>query len=75
MMTQAKKQTLMMAVTVALGVTCAKDQLWRRLNDAERERGALSLEWAIIAAIVVALAAIVAVAITAAVKSHVADIH
>jgi hypothetical protein len=73
-MTQAKTQTLMLAVTVALVVTGAKDQLRARLHGSDAERGSQTLEWAIIAAIVVALAAIVAIKITAAVNSHAAQI-
>jgi hypothetical protein len=50
----------------------AREQLWGRLHRAEGDRGSQSLEWAIIAAIVVGLVAIVAIKITAAVNSHVA---
>lgn len=74
-MAQAKTQTLMLAATLALALTGATEQLRGRLNGANQQRGSQSLEWAIIAAIVVALVGIVAAAITAAVQSHVAQIH
>jgi hypothetical protein len=74
MMTQAKRQTLMLAVSVALAVTGAKEHFSGRLRAEGGERGSQSLEWAIIAAIVVALAAIVTIKITGAVQSHVAQI-
>ena len=74
MTTQVKTKTLMLAVTLALAVTGAKEQLRERMQGADGQRGALSLEWAIIGAIVVALAAVVAIKITAAVDTYVAQI-
>ena len=74
MTTQARTRTLMLAVTVALEVTVAREQLRGRLHRHGGERGSQSLEWALIAAIVVGLVAIVAVKITSAVNSHAAQI-
>jgi hypothetical protein len=72
MMTQAKTQTLMLGVSVEQMITSAKEQLRGRLHGAGGDRGSQTLEWAIIAAIVVGLCAIVAVKITAAVNTHAA---
>jgi hypothetical protein len=58
-MTQARTQTLMLAVTVVLAATAAKAQLQGRLRDSGSERGSSALEWAIIAAIAVAVAGVV----------------
>ena len=73
-MTQARTQTLMLAVTVALVVTAAKDQLLWRLQDPDGERGSSALEWAIIAAIAVGVAAVVGAKVIAAVNVHSAQI-
>ena len=72
MMTQAKTRTLTLGVNIQMALNNAREQLWGRLQRAEGDRGSQSLEWAIIAAIVVGLVAIVAIKITAAVNSHVA---
>ena len=72
--TRARTQTLMLAVTVVLTLTAATEQLWGRLQGRESERGASSLEWAIIAGIACVLAGVVGVKITNAVNSHAAQI-
>ena len=72
--TRARTQTLMLAVTVVLTVTAATEQLRGRLQGRESERGASSLEWAIIAGIACVLAGVVGVKITNAVNSHAAQI-
>jgi hypothetical protein len=64
----------MLAATLVLAVTGAKDQLRARLDSHDADRGSQSLEWALIAAIAVGLVAIVAFKITAAVTSHAAEI-
>ena len=74
MMTQARTQTLMLGVSVERAITSAKEQLRGRMQGADGDRGSQTLEWAIIAAIVVGLAAVVAVKITAAVTTHAAQI-
>lgn len=82
MMTQARTQvgaqvratTLMLAVTVVLVGLAAKDQLRGRLHS-EGERGASALEWAIIAAIAVAIVAVVGAKVTSAVNTHAAKIQ
>jgi hypothetical protein len=74
MMTQARTQTLMLGVRVEQMIISAKEQLRGRLQGADGDRGSQTLEWAIIAAIVVGLAAVVAVKITAAVTTHAAQI-
>jgi hypothetical protein len=73
-MTQARTQTLMLAVTAMTALTSAKAQLRGRLQSPESERGSSSLEWAIIAALAVLVAGIVAAKIIAAVTSHAAQI-
>jgi hypothetical protein len=73
-MTQARTQTLMLAVTVVLIVTTGKERLRGRLHGPDSERGSSALEWAIIAAIAVGLAAVVGAKIIAAVNSHSAQI-
>ena len=70
MMTQVKTQTLMLAVTVYLAVNAGRDQLRGRLRDPDGERGSSALEWAIIAAIAVAVVAVVGAKVTAAVTAH-----
>jgi hypothetical protein len=74
MMTQARTQTLMLAVTVVLIVTSGKERLRGRLQGPDSERGSSALEWAIIAAIAVGVAAVVGAKIIAAVNSHSAQI-
>jgi hypothetical protein len=74
MMTQARTQTLILVVTVLLAVTAAGQQLRGRLQGAEGERGASALEWAIIAAIAVAVAGVVGAKVIAAVNTHSAQI-
>jgi len=74
MMTQARTQTLMVAVTVALAVTGVKDQLQERLHGSDGQRGSSALEWAIIAAIVVGIAGVVGAKVIAAVNAHAAQI-
>jgi heme A synthase len=74
MMTQVRTQTLILAVTVVLAVNTAKDQLRGRLGDPDGERGSSALEWAIIAAIAVAVVALVGAKVTAAVAAHSANI-
>ena len=74
MMTQARTQTLMLGVSVEQMIASAKEQLQGRMQGADGDRGSQTLEWAIIAAIVVGLAAVVAVKITAAVTTHAAQI-
>jgi hypothetical protein len=74
MMTQARTQTLILVVTVVLAVTAAGQQLRGRLRGAEGERGASALEWAIIAAIAVAVAGVVGAKVIAAVNTHSAQI-
>ena len=73
-MTWARARTLMMAVTVGLVVAAAFDLLLERMRDPDGERGSSALEWAIIAAIVVALVALVGAKIIAAVNAHAAQI-
>ena len=73
-MTQARTQALMLAAVVVLAVSTAGERLRGRLRSPERERGALALEWAIIAAIAVVIAGIVAVKVVAAVNAHAAQI-
>ena len=72
MMTQAKTRTLTLGVNVQMALNNAREQLGGWLRGAKDDRGSQSLEWAIIAAIVVGLVTIVAIKITAAVNSHVA---
>jgi hypothetical protein len=74
MMTQVKTRTLILAVTVLLAVNAGKDQLRGRLRDPDDERGSSALEWAIIAAIAVAVVAVVGAKVTAAVTTHSANI-
>lgn len=74
MMMQARKQTLLVAVAMVLTITTAKEQLQRRLQGTDGERGASALEWAIIAAIAVGLAAVVGAKVIAAVNTHSAQI-
>jgi len=74
MMTQARTTILMLAVTVVLALTAAKDQLQGRLQGPDGERGASALEWAIIAAIAVGVAGVVGAKVIAAVNSHSAQI-
>ncbi len=74
MMTQARTQTLMLAVMVVLALTTSKEQLRGRLKAATGERGSQTLEWAIIAAIVVGIATVVGAKIIAAVNAHAAQI-
>ena len=74
MMTQAKTRTLTLGVRMDLALNSAREQFWERCHRAEADRGAQSLEWALIAAIAVGLVAIVAIKITAAVNSHAAQI-
>jgi len=74
MMMQARRQTLMVAVTMVLIVSTAKEQLQGRLQGPDGERGASALEWAIIAAIAVGLAAVVGAKVIAAVNTHSAQI-
>ncbi|MEP7194330.1 MAG: hypothetical protein ABI903_15885 [Actinomycetota bacterium] len=71
---QARKQTLLVAVAMVLTITTAKEQLQRRLQGPDGERGASALEWAIIAAIAVGLAAVVGAKVIAAVNTHSAQI-
>lgn len=63
--------TLLVTVTALTGA--ARDRVLAA-HQVGRERGASALEWAIMAAAVVALMAIVVVKITAAVTSHVSQI-
>ena len=74
MITQVKTQTLMLAVTVLLAVNAGINQMRGRLRDPDGERGSSALEWAIIAAIAVAVVAVVGAKVTAAVTSHSANI-
>jgi len=74
MMTQARTQTLMLAVTVVLMITTGREQLRGRLQRPHGERGSSALEWAIIAAIAVGLAAVVGAKVMSAVNSHSAQI-
>jgi len=64
----------MMAVTVGLVAAAAFDLLLERMRDPDGQRGSSALEWAIIAAIVVALVALVGAKIIAAVNAHAAQI-
>ena len=73
-MMQARTQTLILAVTVVLAVTAGKNQMLARLQGPEGERGASALEWAIIAAIAVAVVAVVGAKVTAAVTTHASQI-
>ena len=72
--TQVKASTLMLAVTVVLAAFAAKDHFHGRLHGAQGERGASALEWAIIAAVAVAIVAVVAAKVTSAVNTHAANI-
>jgi hypothetical protein len=72
-MTRARGQILMLAVTLLVIIAAAKDQL-RRLEGSDGERGASALEWAIIAAIAVAVAGVVGAKVVAAVSTHSAQI-
>jgi hypothetical protein len=73
-MTRARTQTLMLAAAVVTVIAAAGEQLRARLHSPDRQRGTSSLEWAIIAAIVVGLATLVGAKVIAAVNSHAAQI-
>jgi hypothetical protein len=73
-MMRVRTQTLMLAVTVVAIIAFAREQLWGRLHGSDGERGASALEWAIIAAIAVAVAGVVGAKVIAAVNSHSAQI-
>ena len=73
-MTQARTQILVLAVTVVIAVTAANEQLRARLHGSKGERGSQTLEWAIIAGIVCGLALVVALKVTNAVNTHAAQI-
>jgi hypothetical protein len=74
MMTQARTQIVMFAVTVAMAVVASTAQLRGRLKAAEGDRGSSALEWAIIAAIAVLVAGVVGAKVIAAVNTHAAQI-
>ena len=73
-MTRARTQTLMLAAAVVTVIAVAGEQLRARLHGPDGQRGTSSLEWAIIAAIVVGLATLVGAKVVAAVNSHAAQI-
>ena len=72
--TQARTQIWLLAVTAVLAVTAAKVRLMGRLDSSKGERGSQTLEWAIIAGIVCGLALVVALKVTNAVNTHAAQI-
>jgi hypothetical protein len=73
-MMRVRTQTLMLAVTMVAIIAAAREQLWGRLHGSDGERGASALEWAIIAAIAVAVAGVVGAKVIAAVNAHSAQI-
>jgi hypothetical protein len=73
-MRRARTLALMLAVTVGLVAAANWGQVRDRMHGPDGERGASALEWAIIAAIVVALAGVVGGKIIAAVNAHAAQI-
>jgi hypothetical protein len=64
----------MLAAAVVTVIAVAGEQLRTRLRGSDGQRGTSSLEWAIIAAIVVGLATLVGAKVIAAVNSHAAQI-